>query len=102
MALKDGGRMNSYEILIRPLVTEKSTDLNKKGKYTFVVHRGANSIMVKKAVEESFSVKVKSVNVGKVFGKRKKIRTSFNLTPMYKKAIVTLYPGYKIDIIQHA
>jgi large subunit ribosomal protein L23 len=102
MTLKGGGRMNNYEILVRPLITEKSTDLNNKGKYCFIVHEDANSIMIKKAVEESFSVKVKSVNIGKVFGKRKRVRTAFNLTPMYKKAIVTLYPGYKIDIIQHA
>ncbi len=102
MALKGGGKMNNYAVLVRPVVTEKSTDLASKGKYCFIVRKGANSIMIKKAVEESFSVKVKSVNIGKVFGKRKRTRAAFTVTPTYRKAIVTLYPGYKIDIIQQA
>jgi len=93
--------MIKSDVLIRPAVTEKSTALAEKGKYVFLVNENANIKMVKQAVEELFSVKVKSVNTGKVFGKRKRVRYQFNKTPDHKKAIVTLYPGYKIDIIHN-
>ncbi|WP_407919059.1 50S ribosomal protein L23 [Caldisericum exile] len=93
--------METYEILIRPLITEKTTKQMAQGKYTFIVHEDANVQMIKKAVEEAFNVKVKDVNIGKVFGKKKRVRYAFVRTPTYKKAIVTLYPGYKIDVIQN-
>jgi large subunit ribosomal protein L23 len=93
--------MISSGILIRPAVTEKSTALAEKGKYVFLIHEDANAKMVKQAVESFFSVKVKSVNIGKTFGKRKRVRYQFSKTPSHKKAIVTLYPGYKIDIIHN-
>ncbi len=94
--------MTSFEIIIEPVVTEKTTAQMEKGKYTFIVDKRANSQMVRKAVEEVFSVKVKSVNVGQVYGKKKRSRWSFSKTPNYKKAIVTLFPGYKIEVIQSA
>jgi len=93
--------MSYIEILIRPLITEKATELAKKGKYVFLIDKRANANMAKSAVEEMFSVKVKSVNIGKVFGKKKRTRYAFTKTPSYKKAIVTLYPGYKIDLMHH-
>jgi large subunit ribosomal protein L23 len=93
--------METYEVLVRPLITEKTTKQMSQGKYTFIVHEKANVQMVKKAVEEAFNVKVKDVNIGKIFGKKKRVRNSFSRTPTYKKAIVTLYPGYKIDVIQN-
>jgi len=93
--------METYEILVRPLITEKTTKQMAQRKYTFVVHEDANVQMIKKAVEEAFNVKVKDVNIGKVFGKKKRVRYNYVRTPSYKKAIVTLYPGYKIDIIQN-
>ncbi|MEF3244892.1 MAG: 50S ribosomal protein L23 [Caldisericaceae bacterium] len=93
--------MEAYEILIRPVITEKTTKQMSQSKYTFIVHEDANVQMIKKAVEEAFNVKVKEVNIGKVFGKKKRNRYSFTLTPTYKKAIVTLYPGYKIDTIMN-
>lgn len=93
--------MEAYEILIRPVITEKTTRQMQQGKYTFIVADNANVQMIKKAVEEAFNVKVKDVNIGKVFGKKKRIRYNFVRTPTLKKAIVTLYPGYKIDVIQN-
>jgi len=93
--------MSYIEILIRPLITEKATDLAKKGKYVFLIDKRANAQMAKSAVEEMFSVKVKSVNIGKVFSKRKRTKYAFLKTPSHKKAIVTLYPGYKIDLMHH-
>ncbi len=93
--------MSKIEALIRPLVTEKSTALAEQGKYVFLVDKRANAQMIKEAVEEFFSVKVKQVNIGKVFGKKKRVRYNFGKTPTQKKAIVTLYPGYKIDLMHH-
>jgi len=93
--------MSYLEILIKPLVTEKSTELAEKGKYVFLIDKRANTDMVKSAVEEFFSVKVKAVNIGKVFGKKKRVKYAFSKTPTRKKAIVTLYPGYKIDLMHH-
>ncbi len=93
--------MSKIEVLIRPIVTEKSTMLAEQGKYVFLVDKRANAQVIKEAVEEFFSVKVKKVNIGKVFGKKKRIRYTFEKTPTYKKAIVTLYPGYKIDLMHH-
>lgn len=94
--------MTSFEIIIEPVVTEKTTAQMEKGKYTFIIDRNASAEMVKKAVEDIFSVKVKSVNIGRVYGKKKRTRWSFSKTPGYKKAIVTLYPGHKIEVIQNA
>ncbi|MCD6427910.1 MAG: 50S ribosomal protein L23 [Caldisericaceae bacterium] len=93
--------MSRIEVLIRPIVTEKSTTLAEQGKYVFLVDKRANAQMIKEAVEEFFSVKVKKVNIGKVFGKKKRVRYNYTKTPTYKKAIVTLYPGYKIDLMHH-
>ena len=93
--------MSRIEVLVRPIVTEKSTALAEQGKYIFLVDKRANAQMIKEAVEEFFSVKVKKVNIGKVFGKKKRVRYNYTKTPTYKKAIVTLYPGYKIDLMHH-
>jgi large subunit ribosomal protein L23 len=93
--------MSRIEVLVRPIVTEKSTALAEQGKYVFLVDKRANAQMIKEAVEEFFSVKVKKVNIGKVFGKKKRVRYNYTKTPTYKKAIVTLYPGYKIDLMHH-
>ncbi|NIA10748.1 MAG: 50S ribosomal protein L23 [Nitrospiraceae bacterium] len=93
--------MSKIEVLVRPIVTEKSTALTEQGKYVFLVDKRSNAGMIKNAVEEFFSVKVKQVNIGKVFGKKKRVRYSFTKTPTYKKAIVTLYSGYKIDLMHH-
>jgi large subunit ribosomal protein L23 len=91
-------------ILIRPLLTEKITSLmEKKNQYGFIVDFTANKIEIKKAVEEKFSVKVTTVNTIKHKGKVKAQMTKkgrfVGRTPKYKKAIITLVDGQKIDIV---
>ena len=90
-----------HDILIRPLVTEKSVNLaQKENKYTFYVDKKANKIEIKRAVEELFKVKVLAVNTAIVKGKKKRVDRSTGLTPERKKAIVTLRPGDKIEIFE--
>jgi len=89
------------DILIRPLVTEKSVNLaQKENKYSFYVDKRANKIEIKKAVEELFKVKVLDVNTAIVKGKKKRVGRFTGLTPERKKAIVTLRPGDKIEIFE--
>ena len=91
---------NARDILIRPLVTEKSTALMQEGKYTFVVAKGANKIEIGAAVEEIFKVKVESVNTVRVLGKTKRMGRTQGKRPDYKKAIVKLAPGESIEFFE--
>ena len=88
-------------ILKRPLVTEKVSALNEKGKYGFIVDGNANKVEIKNAVEKMYGVNVKSVNTMNVLGKKKvrftKAGTLAGRKPDYKKAIVTLAQGEVID-----
>ncbi|HOJ93076.1 MAG TPA: 50S ribosomal protein L23 [Dictyoglomaceae bacterium] len=88
-----------YTIILRPIVTEKSLNLAKEGKYVFEVVRDANKIEIGKAVEEIFKVKVKKVAVVNQKPKERKFGLSQGFTPARKKAIVSLEPGYKIELI---
>ncbi len=84
------------DIIIRPLVSEKSTDMMEEGKYTFVVSRKANKIEIKRALEEIFEVKVKSVNTANFKGKTKRLgRFPQGKQPSWKKAVITLAEGSK-------
>ena len=78
------------EIIIRPVVTEKSNDGLQEGKYTFEVNKKATKVDIAKAVEKLFNVKVLSVNTMKVNGKTKRVRYKEGKTPDWKKAIVTI------------
>lgn len=90
-----------YEIIERPLVTEKSMAGADRGKYAFRVSKGANKIEIAKAVEQVFNVKVNSVNTMMVKGKKKRLgRHPEGRTADWKKAIVTLKPGYKIEMFE--
>ena len=90
---------NPYTIILSPQITEKSTWATEKNNaYTFKVFTDANRIEIKLAVEEIFDVKVKKVNTLKQRGKRKRIGRSIGFTSGFKKAVVTLQPGYKIDV----
>lgn len=88
--------MNSYDILKRPIISERSMEviLDKEGneikKYTFEVPKTANKVEVKKAVEEVFGVKVAKVNTMNVLGKIKRMGKNEGRRPSWKKAIVTL------------
>jgi large subunit ribosomal protein L23 len=88
-------------VLKKPLVTEKVSALNEKGKYGFIVDADANKVEIKKAVEKQYSVNVAKVNTMNVMGKLKTRYTKAGVLagrrPNYKKAIVTLAEGEVID-----
>lgn len=92
--------MDARDILIRPLITEKSTQLMEEGKYVFVVAKKANKIEIAKAVAEVFNVKVANVNTVNVNGKMKRMGRFVGKRSDYKKAIVKLAPGETIEFFQ--
>lgn len=92
---------SAYEIIERPLITEKSVSGAADGKYTFRVSKTANKIEIAKAVEEVFNVKVDNVNTLTVKGKKKRVgKHPEGKTADWKKAFVTLKPGFKIEIFE--
>jgi large subunit ribosomal protein L23 len=78
------------EIIVRPVVTEKSNDELQLGKYTFEVNKKATKVQIAKAVEKLFEVKVLKVNTMKVNGKKKRVGYHVGKTSDWKKAIVTI------------
>ncbi|MCX7943534.1 MAG: 50S ribosomal protein L23 [Deltaproteobacteria bacterium] len=92
--------MTDYDIIIRPLITEKS-NIHREvyNKISFVVRKDANKIQIKQAVENIFKVKVAKVNTVIVRGKMRRYGRYIGKRASYKKAIVTLKPGYSIDIL---
>ena len=95
--------MNEYDIVVRPIITEKSSLLKDTGnQYVFEVQRDANKIEIKKAVEKLFKVKVVSVNISNSEGKKKKVGRFAGKKPDWKKAIVKLNPKDKITIFEGA
>ncbi len=92
--------MHLYEVLRRPLITEKNTALQAQGKYAFEVAGEANKHQIKQAVEMAFKVKVNAVNVITVHGKERRMRGRQVLTQSWKKAIVSLKPGDKIGFFE--
>jgi large subunit ribosomal protein L23 len=89
-----------FEVLVKPLITEKATLLQEAGKYVFHVAPRANKILVKSAVQKIFGVTVIDVNICKVRGKMKRYGPRMTRTPDMKKAIVTLKAGDKIQLIE--
>lgn len=92
--------MESYEVLRRPIVTEKSTMQAEQRVYTFEVDRRANKLQVKEAVEKAFGVKVVSVNIINVPGKPRRWGRHVSHTPSWKKAIVKLAEGQRIEFFE--
>ena len=92
--------MHLYEVLRRPLITEKSTALQVEGKYAFEVALGANKPQVKQAVEKAFKVEVTTVNMMTVPGKRRRLGRRQLPAHPWKKAVVTLKPGDKIELFE--
>lgn len=86
------------DIISAPVITEKSMNKKAENVYTFKANKKANKNQIKKAVEEAFSVKVKSVNTINTKAKRKRVGKYPGMTKTYKKAIVTLCDGQSIDI----
>ncbi len=92
--------MHLYEVLHRPLITEKNTDLQAQGKYAFEVAEESNKQQIKQAVEKAFNVRVTTVNVLTVPGKKRRVGKREVLTPSWKKAIVTLQSGDSIGFFE--
>ncbi len=95
--------MNEYDIILRPIITEKSTLVKETGnQYVFEVLRSANKIEIRKAVEKLFKVKVIDVHVQNMEGKKKRLGRYAGKRSDWKKAIVKLSPKDKITIFEGA
>ena len=94
--------LNSRQVLIAPVVSEKSYSLIEDNKYSFRVHEKAHKTQIRQAVEELFDVKVEGVNIVKVQPKPKRRGLSRGKRPGWKKAIVQLRTGDRIDIFEGA
>lgn len=90
--------MTAHEIIIRPVVSERSFSEMEQNKYTFEVHKDANKFQIKDAVEEIFGVKVARVNTLIVKPKTKRVRYVAGKTRSWKKAVVTVAEGQSIEI----
>jgi len=95
--LKPTSDERALNIIYRPLMTEKSTNLNQYNQYSFVVSKGSNVIEIKRAIEKIFKVKVTKVNTSILRGKIKSFKGSTGYRKDLKKAIVTLAEGNTID-----
>jgi large subunit ribosomal protein L23 len=95
--------MNEYDIIVRPIITEKSSQLKETGnQYIFEVRKDSNKIEIKKAVEKLFKVKVLAVQVALMEGKERKLGKFSGKKPDWKKAVVKLSPKDKITIFEGA
>jgi large subunit ribosomal protein L23 len=95
--------MIEYDIIIKPIITEKSSLLKETGnQYVFEVQRDTNKIEIKKAIEKLFKVKVVSVQVARMEGKIRRVGKFSGKRPDWKKAIVKLSPKDKITIFEGA
>jgi len=92
--------MNTYDVLRRPVITEKNSQMQALNKYVFEVAGEANKTQVKRAVETAFKVGVTGVNIITVPGKMRRIGRRQAMTPSWKKAIVTLKAGDKIKLFE--
>lgn len=88
-------------VLIKPLITEKASAQNEKGKYGFIVEKAANKVEIKKEIEKMYGVTVEDVNTmiyqGRAKSRYTKSRVISGRTPSYKKAIITVAEGDVID-----
>lgn len=91
---------NPRDVLIRPLITEKTTAMMQENKYTFIVPLKANKVEIRQAVEQIFKVKVVDVNTIRVMGKMKRMGRTMGKRPDYKKAIVKLVEGQRIEFFE--
>jgi len=91
--------MKDYtDVIVAPVITEKSAIQRENNVYTFKVAKSANKIQIKKAIEEAFGVKVKNVNTANTKAKRKRVGRYTGMTKTYKKAFVTLEDGNSIEL----
>ena len=92
--------MEARDILIKPIVTEKSTALMEERKYTFCVPLSATKIQIRQAVEQIYKVKVQAVNTMRYEGKMKRLGRTQGRRSDWKKAVVTLKPGETIELFE--
>ena len=93
--------MDMYQIVIKPLVTEKGTTMLSEGNWvTFKVHTDANKIEIRDAIQKIFTVSVLQVNTQIVRGKRKRFGKTMGHSKPWKKAMVQLKEGDKIEIFE--
>ena len=92
--------MNDLDILRRPIITERSTLLQERGRYVFEVSVGSTKLQIKHAVEKAFDVKVVKVNTMNMRGKTKRLGPREVISKSWKKAVVTLRPGDNITIFE--
>jgi large subunit ribosomal protein L23 len=92
--------IHPYQVLVRPLITEKATILAGEHKYAFAVDSRANKQQIRQAVEVAFKVTVTKVNTMTVHGKRRQFGRRMSQRPDWKKAIVTLAEGDSIQIFE--
>lgn len=90
--------MDARDVIIRPIVSEKSFEMIEQNRYTFEVDKRATKPQIAKAVSEIFGVTVTDVNTMNVSGKPRRLRYAKGLTRAWKKAIVTLKEGDSIDL----
>ncbi len=93
--------MDYNDVIIRPVLSEKSTDLAEENKYVFQVAMSANKHLIKKAIKEIFNVNPLKINVMKVRGRRKRVRHQYGYTTSWKKAIITIGEGEKIELFEN-
>jgi large subunit ribosomal protein L23 len=91
---------SARQIIVRPVVTERSTSLGEQDAFTFIVAEDANKIEIRRAVEELFDVKVQSVNTMRYRGKLRRVGRSTGRRASFKKAIVKLVEGERIDVYE--
>ena len=94
--------MDPRQVIIRPVVSEKSYALMSDGKYTFRIHERAHKTQVAHAVEEIFGVHVDSVHIARVRAKPKRRGLTSGRSRSWKKAIVKLAPGERIELFEGA
>jgi len=90
--------MNPNDIIIKPIISEKSTELMEKQKYVFKVAKDANKLTIMQALKELFNVTPEKINIINVRGKNRRLRYKVGKRAAWKKAIVTLSVGDKIEI----
>jgi large subunit ribosomal protein L23 len=94
--------MHASQVVLKPIVSEKSYEGTTRGSYTFKVHPDAHKTQIRQAVEELFDVKVERVNIVKVAAKPKRRGMHRGIRPAWKKAVVQLRAGDTIEIFQGA
>ncbi len=92
---------DARDVIIRPVVTERSTIMaDEEDAFTFIVAEDANKIDIRRAVEQLFDVKVRSVNTMRYRGKWRRVGRNYGRRPSFKKAIVKLAEGERIDVYE--